>query len=641
MTDFQFPNPLSRCIFYNKYARFRDDLGRRETKDEAIKRAFDFLFNRYYEIHGANSDRDGYPDLDFMNVRQAMHRLDALPSMRVLWSAGPALKRNHIMAYNCSFMAVNRIEAFVEALYILMAGTGVGYSVEGEYVDALPRVKKQTRKTTSVHVIEDSTEGWAEALRAGLYAWWLNGEDVTFDASQVRPAGARLLTKGGRSSGPQPLLDALRTIRDLLLHPKQQGRNIKPLLAHDIMCLIAQVVVVGGIRRSSLISLSDLEDRDMRDAKSGEFWRSSPWRAMSNNSVAYNEKPGTLELLKEWQSLIKGQSGERGIFNREAFRVTAPRRKRYTDVGTNPCGEINLRDREFCNLSEIVCRPGDTRDSLADKIRAATIIGTIQSTLTDFPFISDAWRLNCEEERLLGVSATGQMDCPAFRDPDVQRHLKNVAIETNLEYSRLLGINPSVAITCAKPSGTASILVNSSSGQHTRWAKFYIRRVRLNEGDPMLSLYRAIGMVIHADPVTPATFVVDFPIKSPEGATTRHDLNALGQLDYWKSVKVNYTEHNPSATIYVKADEWIAVANWCYENWNLIGGLSFLPASDHVYPLAPFQEITEDEYNKLMETFPDVLSDKEFMDLLQTFEKEDMTTGAQEYACTSGACEII
>ena len=627
----QFPSAISRTIFYNKYSRWRDDLGRRETKDEAIDRAYGFLTARFSQL--TNTALRG---VDWDPLYIAMQSLEVLPSMRLLWSAGPALERNHIAAYNCSYMCINRIDAFSEALYILMAGTGVGYSVEGEYVDQLPRVKRQKGNAVDIHVIEDTTEGWAEALKSGLEHWW-NGEDVTFDASLVRPQGTILRTKGGRASGPQPLLDALVSIRALLL--ARQARNITPIMAHDIMCQLGQVVVVGGIRRASLICLSDLDDNSMRLAKHGEFWRSAPWRAMANNSVAYDERPTNEEFLDEWISLMRGKSGERGIFNREAFRTTAPRRARFADTGTNPCGEINLRDREFCNLSEIVCRPDDTKESLKRKIRLATIVGTIQATLTDFPFISKEWKENCEEERLLGVSATGQMDCGAFRDPEVQRELRDEAISTNREYAERLGINPSVAITCTKPSGTASLLVNSSSGLHTRWSRFYIRRVRLNTSDPMLSLFRDIGMAINPDPVTPGTFVVDFPIKSPDGAVTRHDVSALEQLDYWKMTKKNFTEHNPSCTIYVGDDEWVEAAAWVYHWWKLIGGLSFLPKSDHVYPLAPYEEITEEHYNTLMEAFPD-LSDEEFAVALTRYETTDNTTGAQELACVSGVCEI-
>lgn len=611
-------------------------MGRRETKDEAVSRAFNFLFDRYYEVAGVTCGDTNYVP-EFPELSEAMHKLEVLPSMRLLWSAGPALRRNHIAAYNCSFMTINRIEAFVEALYILMAGTGVGYSVEGEYVDALPRVKKQqAAKSVESFCIPDSTEGWAEALRAGLQAWW-TGRDLVFDSSQVRPAGAKLHTKGGRSSGPAPLLNALREVRTILLN--RQGRNITPIMAHDIMCLIAQVVVMGGIRRSSLISLSDLDDYDMRTAKQGEFWRSTPWRSMANNSVAYDNKPSNIEFLDEWMGLMKSQSGERGIFNRESFKSTAPRRKKFGDTGTNPCGEINLRDREFCNLSEIVCRPEDTLETLSRKVKLATIIGTIQSTLTDFHFISESWKVNCEEERLLGVSATGQMDCPAFRDSEVQRKLRGIAIDTNRAWSERLGINQSAAITCTKPSGTASILVDSSSGQHTRWSAYYIRRVRLNTGDPMLSLFRDQGYVVNTDPVTPGTYVVDFPVKSPEGAITRHDLTARQQADYWKSLKENFCEHNPSATIYVGTAEWIDMAHWVYSSWNIIGGLSFLPSSDHVYPLAPYEEITKEQYEEMTSKITP-LTDVEFAARLARLEDEDNTTGNQELACVSGVCEI-
>jgi ribonucleoside-triphosphate reductase len=627
-----FPTDLARATFYNKYSRWDHDLGRRESKPESINRALNFLWDRAF-VMGANPE-----PYEFELVDKHMHQLDALCSMRLLWSAGPALARNHIMAYNCAYRAVNSLDAFSESLYILMSGTGVGYSVEGEYVDNLPRIKKQkkTGAPPDVFVIQDSTEGWCDALDAGIECWW-NGYDVEFDARLVRPNGSILKTKGGRASGPQPLLDALKQIRTIILN--RQGRNCTTIMAHDIMCLIAQVVVVGGIRRASLISLSDLDDPLMRDAKFGEFWNATPWRSMANNSVAYNEMPSDEEFLSEWSSMVRSKSGERGIFNREAFRVTSPRRKRYGDTGCNPCGEINLRDKQFCNLTSIACYPDDNRDTLADKVKAATIMGTIQASLTDFPYISDKWKENCDEEALLGVSATGQMGCPAFRDPEVMRYLRGVAIETNKDWAERMDIQPSVAITTSKPEGTRSLLVNTSSGAHTWWGKYFKRRMRLNTGDPMLDLFRVMGKTINPDPVTPATWVVDFICKAPEGAVTRHDLTAVEQFDYALSLKTNYTEHNPSMTIYYKEGEAIQLASRVRENWDKIGGLSFLPSNDHTYALAPYEEITPDEFHRLLAAEP-VYTDEEFAAALAALESEDNTTGATEFACTSGTCDI-
>lgn len=627
-----FPDALSRAVYYNKYSRWNDSLGRREMIPETMNRGLEFLNSRFRSLGGAWLSGE----LDQVYTR--VHALEALPSMRLVWSAGPALARNHVAAYNCSFMAVNRLPSFREALFILMSGTGVGYSVEEESVAELPRIKKIKRNVApDKFVVPDTTEGWCDALDAGIEAWW-NGLDVEFDYSQVRPAGVRLVTKGGRASGPEPLKNALTQIRELIR--ARAGRNPTTILVHDIMCLIAQVVVVGGIRRASLISLSSLDDLAMRGAKHGAFWNSTPWRAMANNSVAYEAKPTAEEFMDEWLSLIKGKSGERGIFNREAWRSTSPRRKAFRGLtGTNPCGEINLRDEQFCNLSEIVCRADDNRETLVEKVRVATILGTIQASLTDFKYLNPRWKKNCEEEALLGVSATGQMDCPAFRDADVQRELQRVAIEANADFAKRIGINPAAATTCVKPSGTASLLVGSSSGQHTRWSKFYIRRIRLNTGDPMLTLFESLGMTITADPMTPATWVVDFPVKAPEGSITRKDLSAPQQLEYWKSVKTNFCEHNPSATIYVKESEWLAAGNWVFENWDLIGGLSFLPSDDHVYPLAPYESITEAEYNELVSKIT-VLSDVEFAESLASLESDDNTTGHSELSCVGGVCEI-
>ncbi|OHB21077.1 MAG: ribonucleoside-triphosphate reductase, partial [Parcubacteria group bacterium RIFCSPHIGHO2_02_FULL_48_10b] len=509
-------------------------------------------------------------------------------------------------------------------------------------VEQLPFIKRQTGESAGTYTISDTKEGWADALVLGLRIWF-RGRDIQFDFSKLRPAGARLKTMGGKSSGPDPLRDVLQFARQKVL--ARQGKRLRPIDVHDIICKIGEVVVAGGVRRSALISLSDLDDSQMRDAKTGQFYLTENQRSLANNSAVYNTKPSAVDFLSEWLSLAKSGTGERGIFNRGGLKYQLPERrwkvfaKHWATSGTNPCGEIILRNRQFCNLSEVVARPEDTEESLLRKIRLATILGTYQATLTNLPYLSREWRQSCEEERLLGVSITGQWDCPTVREADVLLKLKEHAIRVNQEYSKRFGINPSTCITCTKPSGNLSQTVDASSGLHPRHSKFYIRRVRISATDSLLHMlkdqkvpyYPEVGQGI--DSAT--TFVLEFPVKAPEGAITRHDFTALEQLEYWKRVKQNFVEHNPSVTIYISENEWISVANWLYENWDMLGGLSFLPKSEHVYALAPYEEITEERYNEMMAKFPPI----DFASIV-AYEKEDETEVAREFACVSGVCEV-
>lgn len=556
--------------------------------------------------------------------------------MRLVWSAGPAAAEHNFTVFNCTAAAIRDLKVFSEALYILMCGAGFGYSVEEQYVSQLPRIKKQKNLPVEKHVVEDSKIGWAEAFNLGLETWF-DGRDIEFDYSKIRPRGSRLLTMGGRASGPEPLKQLLDYARQLIL--SRQGARLTPYQCHSLMCKVADIVVVGGVRRSSLISLSDLHDTQMRDCKRGEFWNHSPHLRMANNSAVYEEQPSNIEFLNEWMALINSQAGERGLFVRHNALVTAPRRKKYGHFLTNPCGEILLRDMECCNLSEVIARADDNLESLIEKEKVAVILGTMQSTYTDFKFVRPEWKKNADEERLLGASITGIMDSPAVRDADVLRELKKVAIETNQEFAKRFGINDSVAITCVKPSGTVSQLVNSSSGIHTRWSKYYIRRIRISATDPLFQFMSISGLPafpeVGEDPNRPSTWVLEFPVKSPEDSITRHDLNAIQQLEIWKMFKENYTEHNPSSTIYVNEDEWIDVLKWLNDNWAIVGGLSFLPKTHHVYTLAPYEEITGERYNEMIAAFPQL-----DYSLLSTLETEDFTTGAKEYACVSGNCEI-
>lgn len=628
-----FKNALAEFIYYRTYSRWIDDENRRETWVETVERYMNFM----RENLGDCLDEDEYGE-----IRQAIIHQEVMPSMRLMWSAGTAARKTNVCAYNCSYVAPSKIEDFAEIMYLLMCGTGVGFSVESQTVQQLPIVRRQNGRLLKTHVIEDSKEGWGNALTLGLKTWFL-GKDIKFDFSKLRPAGARLKTMGGRSSGPEPLEALLAFARAKIV--SVQGRRLSNIDVHDIICKIGEVVVMGGVRRSALISLSDLDDNDMRLAKTGKFYLSNPQRMMANNSAVYNEKPSAAKFLQEWLALAESGTGERGIFNRGGLKHQLPERrwkifeKNWLTAGTNPCGEIVLRSKQFCNLSEVVVRPEDTEATLLKKIRIAAIIGTYQSTLTNFSYISKEWKKNCEEERLLGVSITGQWDCSLARNPKTLQKLRDRALGANREYAKRFGINESTCITCVKPSGTVSQLVDASSGMHTRHAPFYIRRIRISATDPLFHMlkeqkfpyYPEVGQIESAA----TTYVLEFPVKAPKGAVFRNDLAALQQLEYWKIVKENFTEHNPSVTISVGDEEWLETANWLYKNWEILGGLSFLPRTEHVYKLAPYEEISEEKYRELVSKLPAI----DFSHIV-AYEEEDQTIGAKELACVGGVCEI-
>jgi len=644
-------NEYQRFIHSSRYARWRDDLGRRETWEETVKRYIDFFKNRGL-----------VEEADASSIADAILNLEVMPSMRALMTAGKALERDNVAGYNCSYLAINRVRAFDELLYILMCGTGVGYSVERQYISQLPEVPSEFHETDSTIVVADSKIGWAKAYRE-LLASLYSGLVPKWDMSRVRPYGARLKTFGGRSSGPEPLRELFEFTVDLF--KKATGRKLNSLEVHDLVCKIADVVVVGGVRRSALISLSNLTDDRMRHAKSGAWYYDAPYRALANNSVCYTEQPDPSAFLKEWRALYESKAGERGIFSRSAVQkhvASYGRRDSEHEFGTNPCSEIILRDRQFCNLTEVVVRPNDTLDDLKRKVRIATILGTLQSTLTDFRYLGMEWKENCEEERLLGVSLTGIMDhihlsgrwsiyvpgetghflggkdIKYWSLADTLKELKEVAIETNKEWAGRLGINPSTAITCVKPSGTVSQLVDSASGIHPRYSSYYIRRVRADKMDPLAKFMAEQGFPVEDDVTKPNnTLVFSFPQEAPEGSVMRDDMTAIEQLELWKTYATHWAEHKPSITVYVREKEWIEVAAWVYKNFDSMSGVSFLPHTDHIYKQAPYEEITKEQYEVLKHAMPkDVDWSK-----LSDYEKDDNTVASQELACTAGSCEIV
>ncbi len=628
-----FRNQFAEFIYYRTYSRWIDNESRRETWVETVNRFMDFM----KENLGGKLKPSEYKE-----VREAILSHEAMPSMRLLQFAGNAARKTNVCAYNCSFIAPSQLEDFGEIMYILMCGTGLGFSVESKNVQALPQIKYQTGKVLPTYVIKDSREGWAEALTHGIKTWF-NGEDVKFDFSMLRPAGARLKTMGGRSSGPDPLRAVIDFSREKIL--RRQGRRLSNLDVHDIICKIGEVVIAGGVRRSALISLSDLDDAEMRDAKKGQFYLTEPQRSMANNSAVYSEKPSNAEFLDEWMALMKSGAGERGIFNRGGLKDTLPQRRLdvlkgdLSPLGTNPCGEIILQSKQFCNLSEVVARPDDTEKSLLRKIRVATILGTYQSTLTNFQFLSKKWKENCEKERLLGVSITGHWDSEVVRRPETMEKLKEEAIKINKQYAKRFGVNQSTSITCVKPSGTLSQMVDCSSGMHPRHAPYYIRRVRIASSDPLFKMLKDQGVPYYPEVGQSMdnanTYVLEFPVKSPEGSIYKDDMTAIDQLEYWKDVKKHYTEHNPSVTISVGDDEWVEVANWLYKNWSLVGGLSFLPRDNHVYQLAPYEKTTEEKYEEMVKRIGEI----DFSKIVK-YEAEDATEVKKELACVSGVCEI-
>lgn len=627
-----FRNPLAEFVYYRTYSRWIDEERRRETWVETVRRYVDFM----RENLGNKLSKEEYAQ-----IYEAILSMRAMPSMRLLWSAGRAARATNVAAYNCSFIAPTKLKDFGEIMYLLMCGAGVGFSVESQTVQKLPQIKRQTGETLPVHVVEDSKGGWADAFTLGLKTWF-GGEDVAFDFSQVRPRGARLKTMGGKSSGPEPLISLLEFSRRKIL--KKQGKRLSNIDVHDIICKIGDVVVMGGVRRSALISLSDLDDQEMRDAKKGQFYLTEGQRSMANNSAVYNERPSNVEFLEEWIALMKSGSGERGIFNRGGLKDQLPERRwkvfqSYAQTaGSNPCGEIILRSKEFCNLTEIVARPEDTEETLLQKVKLATILGTYQSTLTNFPYLSKEWKENCDEERLLGVSITGQWDCPAVRKSETLRKMKEKAKEVNREYAKRFGVHSSMCVTCVKPSGTVSQLADAASGMHPRHAKYYLRRIRISVTDSLFTMLKDQGVPYYPEVgqtmEEATTYVLEFPVKSP-GTVFKDELSSMEQLEHWKMVKECYTEHNPSVTVSVGDNEWLSVGNWLYEHWNIIGGLSFLPRSKHVYQLAPYEEITKETYEELIKRFEGIDYSK-----IVTYEKIDETEGAKELACVAGVCEI-
>ena len=630
-----FRNPLAEFVYYRSYSKWIPEEGRRETWVETVDRYMDFM----KENLGS-----GLSEKEYAEVRMAILKQEAMPSMRLLQFAGKAARRTNVCAYNCSFIAPRTFQDFAEIMYISMCGTGVGWSVESENIQALPQIVRQTGKKLPVYVIPDSKEGWADAFSFAMKTWF-EGNDVEFDYSLIRPAGARLKTMGGKSSGPEPLRSLLEFTRERVI--RRGGRHLTNLDAHDIICKIGECVVAGGVRRSAMISLSDFDDEAIRDSKKGQFFVSEGQRMLANNSAVYLEKPSAEEFLGEWIALMKSGSGERGIFNRGGLAKTLPKRRLdqwkggiYPSWGTNPCGEIILQSKQFCNLSEVVARADDTEETLLKKVRIATILGTYQSTLTYFPYLSPEWKKNCEKERLLGVSITGQWDSTVARKPEVLKKLKASAVEINKKLAKHLGVNQSVCITCVKPSGTVSQTVDCASGMHPRHAPYYIRRVRISATDALFKMLRDQGVPYYPEVgqtlESATTFVFEFPMKAPDGAICRDDIDAIKQLEHWKVVKENYTEHNPSVTISVGDDEWIRVGNWVYENWDIVGGLSFLPRSNHVYQLAPYESITKEVYDGMIGK----VNHLDFSKIV-TYEVDDETEVKRELACVAGVCDIV
>ena len=643
------PTSYQDFIHLSRYSRWLESEGRRETWEETVDRYFDFFKNHLKENHNYVEEESTVREL-----RKAVLNLEVMPSMRALMTAGPALERENVAGYNCSFVAMNTPRAFDEILYVLMCGTGVGFSVEREYVNKLPTIAEEFHDSDTTIVVQDSKLGWAKSYRE-LVSLLINGNVPKWDLSKVRPAGARLKTFGGRASGPEPLEDLFRFTVDTFR--RSAGRKLTSIEVHDIVCKIAEIVVVGGGRRSALISLSSLTDERMRDAKTGQWWEADPQRALANNSVAYKERPEIGTFMDEWLSLYKSKSGERGMFNRKAAvdqgeSIKELRgdghvgRESSYDFGTNPCSEIILRDKEFCNLSEVVVRSSDDAKSLQRKIRLASILGTWQSTLTNFKYLSSAWKRNCEEERLLGVSLTGIMDSSLTNGSVVGLEVlskvlqtgREIAVNTNREYADKIGVIQSASVTCVKPSGTVSQLVDASSGIHARHNPYYIRTVRADRKDPLCKFMEDKGFPHEPCVMKPDhTMVFSFPIKSPDNALFRADLSAIEQLDLWLVYQEHWCEHKPSVTITVKEHEWMDVGSWVWRNFDKVSGISFLPHTDHSYRQAPYQDCTEEEYQELLEKMPDSVDWSE----LETYEVEDNTKGTQTFACSGDACEVV
>jgi ribonucleoside-triphosphate reductase (thioredoxin) len=625
------PTDYQAFIHTSRYARWLEDKGRRETWGETVE--------RYVENLVVPKVRD---EIIVDEIEEAILGLELMPSMRAVMTAGVALDRDNTAGYNCSYLPVDDPKCFDEAMFILLCGTGVGFSVERQFVSKLPDVPEQMFKSSTTVVVKDSKEGWAKALRQ-VVALLYSGEIPKWDVSLVRPAGAKLKTFGGRASGPAPLVDLFNFVVRVFVAAK--GRKLSSIECHDIMCKIGEVVVVGGVRRSAMISLSNLSDDRMRHAKSGSWWENNPQRALANNSVSYTEKPDAVSFLREWTALVESGSGERGIFNRQASKKQAEkngRRDPNYEFGTNPCSEIILRPYQFCNLTEVVVRATDTLDTLERKVKLATILGTIQSTYTKFPYLRKIWQKNTEEERLLGVSLTGIMDNPLLttKNAGLEKtlaHLKSVAVATNAEWAVRLGVPVSAAITCVKPSGTVSQLVDSASGIHARHSNYYIRTVRGDTKDPLTQFMTDQGIPSEPCVMKPDTTVVfSFPVKAPMGAVVTSDLTAIEQLETWLAYQRHWCEHKPSVTINVRADEWFEVGAFVYKNFDEMSGVSFLPYNEHKYQQAPYQEVDEATYQDALAKMPKEID----WTKLSEYEAEDNTVGTQTFACV-GSCEIV
>jgi ribonucleoside-triphosphate reductase (thioredoxin) len=625
------PTDYQAFIHTSRYARWLEKEGRRETWGETVQR---YMENVVYPKAGDDS---------YINqMRDAILSLEIMPSMRAMMTAGPALQRDNTAGYNCSYLPVDDPKSFDEAMFILLCGTGVGFSVERQFVSKLPEVPELYNSDTTV-VVKDSKEGWAKALRQ-VIALLYSGEIPKWDVSAVRPAGARLKTFGGRASGPAPLIDLFNFV--VAKFKEAQGRKLSSIECHDIMCKIGEVVVVGGVRRSAMISLSNLSDDRMRHAKSGAWWENNPQRALANNSTSYTEKPDAVSFMREWMALVESGSGERGIFNRQASKKQAAkngRRDADQEFGTNPCSEIILRPYQFCNLTEVVVRATDTIDTLSEKVKLATILGTIQSTYTHFPYLRKKWKDNTEEERLLGVSLTGIMDNPllTLKNKGLEKtleHLRSVAVDTNAVWAERLGIPRSAAITCVKPSGTVSQLVDSASGIHARHSHHYIRTVRGDNKDPLTQFMKDQGIPSEPCVMKPdTTTVFSFPVKAPENAVVTSDMTAIEQLELWLAYQRNWCEHKPSVTINVRKDEWFEVGAFVYKYFDEMSGVSFLPYNEHTYQQAPYQEIGKSDYDTLLSLMPERID----WSKLSEYEKEDTTKSSQTFACTGEVCEMV
>jgi len=637
------PTEYQTFIHLSRYSRWLEEKNRRETWEETVTRLINYFKFYIKDSLGINLNEQ---DIQiFKQIYQAIISLEVMPSMRALMSAGPALDRENIAGYNCSYLTIDNPRSFDEVLYILMNGTGVGFSVERQYVSGLPTIPDVPfEETEDVISVADSKEGWARAFK-DLISYLYSSRIPKINMDKVRPSGSRLKVFGGRASGPEPLADLFQfTIKKFV---EARGRKLTSLECHDIVCKTGEVVVVGGVRRSALISLSNVSDDRIRAAKKGQWWETNPERALANNSAVYTDRPDTATFMKEWSSLYESKSGERGIFNRQSAQLKSKsigRRKWDIDFGTNPCSEILLRPNQFCNLTEVVCRVNDKVPDLKRKIRLATILGTIQATMTNFGYLRKRWTNNTEEERLLGVSLTGITDCRILNNalskqlPQILTELKNYSVQINKEWAEKFSIPQSTAVTCVKPSGTVSQLVDSSSGIHARHAPYYIRTVRADNKDPLTRFMINSGIPNEPDQMKPDhTTVFSFPIKASANALHRNSMTAIEQLEFWKIYAEYWCEHKPSVTISMKESEWIGVGAWCWDNFDYLSGVSFLPNTDHSYKQAPYQDINSDKYKELIKDFPKDIN----WSSLSEWEKEDTTKGTQQLACTAGACEIV